>query len=544
MKKFYFLLIQGSFLVFLLMLCASKTYATTYYNKPNSDLADTLNWSTNLTGFGGIHPYSFGDPWDTFIVQNSATIPINIVLSFTGTLLTNGQNIIVDSIGAIEIDWGGILIPGPTDTIIGIGDAKICGNGIFGVTMSSGIDDLGKQYRIKKSTKNMDFMYRGTVGQVIVADTFFSLRINNPLGVTLSGNLLIEYAVYFISGVMKTTQTSLIILDSTAGLGYTTPTSYVDGPFRKMSIDTGISAGFYFPVGKNGIRRGMWIFCPQFTTNSFTIEYFNAMPNDTSAKPATISRISSKEYWNIEKSGPGTADVILDWDSLSGIKDDGSTVSIVRWNGFSWVDLSKTSYWADTVLMYGGIVKDGVDSFNTQFTFGTTSTNNVLPIKLLSFTGKLEGDDVQLNWSTATEQNNDHFDVERSSDGENFVKIGEVKGAGNSMNVRNYMFLDTHAESSILYYRLKQVDYDGKFSHSNIVVIKKKVSDVKVYPNPFSEKLTIVGQKPETSVSIVDALGREIFSGEVSTPINTVSWPSGIYFVHFENRRTEKLLKN
>jgi hypothetical protein len=98
--------------------------------------------------------------------------------------------------------------------------------------------------------------------------------------------------------------------------------------------------------------------------------------------------------------------------------------------------------------------------------FTTAASNNATtPVKLTSFTATAKAADAFLNWTTASEINNKGFDVERSVDGRTFESIGFVKGAGNSTRMLNYSLTDAKAfeKTPVMYYRLKQVDFDGNF---------------------------------------------------------------------------------
>ena len=105
-----------------------------------------------------------------------------------------------------------------------------------------------------------------------------------------------------------------------------------------------------------------------------------------------------------------------------------------------------------------------------------------LPISLTGFDASADDGSVMLRWSTATETNNDYFTLERSSDAENFTAIGFVRGAGNSNRNIEYVYTDASPLEGISYYRLKQTDYDGKFSYSKTVT---------VLTNPNSHPLSI-----------------------------------------------------
>lgn len=105
--------------------------------------------------------------------------------------------------------------------------------------------------------------------------------------------------------------------------------------------------------------------------------------------------------------------------------------------------------------------------------------NRPLPISLLRFEGKVQSDRVDLSWTTASEINNDVFILERSSDGTEFSEVTKVNGAGNSTEINEYQTADYFPLSGITYYRLKQVDFDGQFSYSDLIATYTKVK------NPF-----------------------------------------------------------
>ncbi len=114
-----------------------------------------------------------------------------------------------------------------------------------------------------------------------------------------------------------------------------------------------------------------------------------------------------------------------------------------------------------------------------------------LPVKLISFTGKVQNNGTLLNWKTASEKDNDFFEVERSTDGKNFQMIGKVKGNGTTTVEMGYSFLDAASVNGTVYYRLRQVDFDGKFEHTKIISVKSKAVaiqvEAKVYPNPTTD---------------------------------------------------------
>jgi hypothetical protein len=117
----------------------------------------------------------------------------------------------------------------------------------------------------------------------------------------------------------------------------------------------------------------------------------------------------------------------------------------------------------------------------------------VLPVELLSFDAKPVDDNVILNWSTASEINNNYFEVEKSNDGKKFKTFQFVSGAGNSTIQNDYSTVDESPSPGINYYRLKQVDFDGTISYSPIVAVEINSSNVfYVMPNPAIDKLELV----------------------------------------------------
>ena len=128
-------------------------------------------------------------------------------------------------------------------------------------------------------------------------------------------------------------------------------------------------------------------------------------------------------------------------------------------------------------------------------------------------------DQVILNWATASEENNKYFEVERSSNGAVFHKIGTVTGAGNSTATNHYQFIDKAPLKGASYYRLKQVDIDGKFTYSSIrrVNIDSKGFNYRILQNPVNDELRLnfEMEKPATlRIDIRDVNGRLLIKRE------------------------------
>ncbi len=135
----------------------------------------------------------------------------------------------------------------------------------------------------------------------------------------------------------------------------------------------------------------------------------------------------------------------------------------------------------------------------------------LLPIELTSFTAYCEPNSIHLSWQTASESNNDYFEIDRSVDAINFTTIGEIDSQnGNSSNIQNYYFDDKNLLNDDTYYRLKQVDKNGIFSYSDIVHLKCNIkneessSSINIYPNPTVDNLNIFINTPIESDAIIN----------------------------------------
>ncbi|OAQ40282.1 hypothetical protein A5893_04840 [Pedobacter psychrophilus] len=143
-----------------------------------------------------------------------------------------------------------------------------------------------------------------------------------------------------------------------------------------------------------------------------------------------------------------------------------------------------------------------------------------LPVSLTSFTGKKDNESIKLDWTTASEKNNSHFDITRSVDGKKFSSIGTMKGGGNSDAALNYSFADTNPLSGTNYYQLNQFDFDGNSAKSNIVAVESglKAADMTIYANQSSNevKLNIFSaNKTSGTINIFDLAGKRVFNKTV-----------------------------
>jgi len=227
-------------------------------------------------------------------------------------------------------------------------------------------------------------------------------------------------------------------------------------------------------------------------------------------------------------------------------------------NAFIQSPLLNTAFFAQDIYVYSVEVID-----NESGCTGVIASSNInvidcsiLPVELLLFNAEVVGKSVELEWSTASEFNNDRFEIQRSADVRNWETIGSVAGNGTSTVLNEYDYVDENPLMGVSYYRLKQIDFDGSFEYSWIraVEIFENPVDAKVvwYPNPARSNLIVNTNGLAVQwIMLTDALGRQVVIKDVSQlssstlNIDFETLPSGMYQISFigENfMQTDKLI--
>jgi hypothetical protein len=286
---------------------------------------------------------------------------------------------------------------------------------------------------------------------------------------------------------------------------------------------------------------------------------------------------SEKRTYTYDAQGRELTELIQTWNGSAWVNDTLTT------NTFTGGQLTKTleqiwdtgsSTWknqSQTSFTYNGdgslhqsveqIANEAYTALdnNSRSTFHYT-TDCVLPLTLLDFTAELAGKDVLLKWTTSEEINTSYFDIESSSDASTFQKKGTVKAANNSAKT-SYEFTDANPAglaSGKIFYRLRMVDINGKFSHSKIAVVglPPGANTFSVFPNVVKDNLFILYPRStgKAGVRIIDESGRQVYNQQVnmSQPlnqynVNVSSLKNGMYFVQLitnEGSKTAKFLKN
>lgn len=214
--------------------------------------------------------------------------------------------------------------------------------------------------------------------------------------------------------------------------------------------------------------------------------------------------------------------------------------------------------WYD--YLNGGTINVGATAYAFTLAPGEyhiyTKTSASLPVTMVSFTGKNEDHKNILSWQVASELNLDHYEIERSADGKDFLPVGNVKAIGSDQ----YSFTDEDAGAALLYYRIRSVDKDGKFGYSRVISIKTAYAawQVTVSPNPVQNGTSLYIRSPrqqQASFVITDISGRILYRRNVSVSAGSnqykidgmASFSKGIYMVAVicgSEKQTLKLIKS
>jgi hypothetical protein len=178
----------------------------------------------------------------------------------------------------------------------------------------------------------------------------------------------------------------------------------------------------------------------------------------------------------------------------------------------------------------------------------------VIPVRWVSFKGYRTSAGNQLTWTTATEENNSHYEVEHSSNGSVYTMLGKVASSGNSASVQSYQFLHGISTPGNHYYRIKQVDKDGNYTYTGVVLIRileKNSNSITIYPNPAKNTVFIgfenVPALPYT-IQLVSPLGQVLLTKTITQASNQEDLdisklPRGLYYLHIGDDK-QRILSN
>lgn len=378
-------------------------------------------------------------------------------------------------------------------------------------------------------------VFNGTTPQTLgdfsgASGSMKRLHINNPAGLTMGSDQDVT-GFRFVNGLINTNSETIIKLNASAdaeNMGH--DGSHINGPLI-VELSSG-SGDRLFPIGKNGKYRPVLLDNSSSSGESsdrFTAEVIEGAP-PLRTLPDGINKVSELRFYRITRNGNSGSDFMV---TLPYLGDDGvndpANLTILKDNGAgAWLNIGGTV----SGPVPGTIQSDEFNGFSDFVLANKTGGSNPLPVNWVSFTALRVQADAKLDWQTARERLCSHYGVERSSDGINFREIGN-EVCRNSQAQQTYRYLDLSPGKGTFYYRLRQVDTDGKFEYSPVRKVSfGEESGLRVYPNPAKGQLQIANISTHADIRLYDVSGRMVMqlrSGQPFTTLQIGHLPSGIY---------------
>lgn len=273
----------------------------------------------------------------------------------------------------------------------------------------------------------------------------------------------------------------------------------------------------------------------------------------TSARLSRVWRVSERDETNSSDVNVGGIDMTWDLSGLGLLISSEDDLQLL-------IDTDNDGVFSDETPIEGAVslggdlyqfenVPDGLTGLSNdrRFTLGISS-GITLPVELNYFTAhKTENKEVQIHWETLSEINNESFTIERSKNSAKWEDIAVIPGAGNSIDKLFYKFTDETPLELTSYYRLKQLDYDGSITYSNIVKVTfDSNSEIILWPNPVSDQLTIeINSLDNERFRIINSLGQDVSHSIESTNeknkiiLNVSPLKEGLYFLQSNSKFTK-----
>ncbi len=492
--------------------------------------------------FDGSGTQTISNTAGSAITFNALTLSGGSSKIFSGDVTVNGELILNDN--STSLSLGATTLTLNSDLTINDGAAISSGTSTIVLSGSS-------VQRISGSGASTSVTFNNlTVNNTTVGNSDIQLGVDAIVGGILD----------FQQGVIESTSSNQVVFNDNATVSYdgvaeTAPSgiatdgnSYAVGPVLKIGDDD-----FVFPIGDGArfARMGISSINTSSATDQYSAEYFFAsQANVADPKNGAIVRVSGLEYWDLtnENGHSGEPLVTLFWDAASEVTEPASLL-VAHYNGASWDDEGNGG---TTGVAAGGTITsaNNLSSFSPITLASSSAAENPLPVTLVNFSGIALNNNVELSWTTATELNNDFFEIQHSLDGIQFSPIGTVEGNGDSNELLNYNY--THANPALgdNFYRLRQVDFDGEDETLETIQVYNDFyydgMDVTVYPNPAKGEdvnIRIISGDSHTpfGLVIVDLDGKVIFEKtmEASTNldqklIKDITLKSGVYIATFK----------
>ncbi len=537
------------------------------------EYASSTNFQV-LAGISNIRAVKFSG-------SGTLTFSSNII-NVCEDLVIDGPTVVKESANALTVEGNLELISGTLQFSSSTSKITVEGNTILtGGTFTgfSGADITFNGNLTKTGTvftgNSSDFLFNGTGTQVINGSfSWNKLVVNNSGGGIdftsgTGGNMTISGSLTMTDGVITTSATNKITLGPSATKSGASIACYFNGPLLKQSIAA--SSTYTFPVGKGGRYAPIKISNVQTGSQNWNGEYFTSIVDATIPTTAAFDdedpgsgynalfKIQQNDRWNLTSSGSNTAFITATYGAHNAFPSS-DVIRVIWWN-------ASQSRWENQggiitgTSSSGSVASENSIGFSSQeFGLGN-APESLLPVDLLHFDATSTNKVVELKWSTASELDNDRFEIQKSNDGISFKTIGTVLGNGTTNELHHYDFVDSDPEPGINYYRLKQLDYDGAFDFSPLVYVIHELDNQKpiifnLYPNPtFNNKLTLSFESEvneQIQIQLVDLMGKIYFeqqvtgtNGEIEISPKAQTIAPGMYYLllnHIKGYTVQKVL--
>lgn len=363
---------------------------------------------------------------------------------------------------------------------------------------------------VLNGTSRQSILSTGDIAQEV------KLTVNNPAGIRLLSPLLISYQLELIQGKLYTSSTDLLSLGADAICYGGSSLSFIEGPMKKIG-----NTGFDFPLGTGGIYAPIGIGNGGLNTDEFLAEYKRANPQSApglgNTCQAPIHHISYVEYWTLLRTAGNSSRKIKLAVSSSSFAYNLPALVVARADNGQWISEGGNTHAAgmpSPPYATGTFISDAdIEEFGA-FTLGSTidQTQNPLPIKIESFTGRFNNGQSFLHWKTGVcPAAGLRFEVQRAGHDQLFGRLMDVYGNDTGCV---YQFTDNYPEKGENYYRLKLTEVNGEISFSKTIVVsdkRKPVSELRLSGIERDRlKVSVYSTPGNISFFIFDVSGRVV----------------------------------
>lgn len=519
-----------------------------YYSKSSGSLNALSTWGINPDG-SGVSPSSF---------SNSAT---------TYYVLNNGSP-------SISGDW---FITGANTSVI-FGDGINSSNFVIPTGLSFGVDSFYANNNFTLTIQGQIFtnkagFHTGSVAQYvlgspqnIIAASYGNLVVSGSTK-TILGNVTIKGVLAMFNNI-NCNGFTLTLGESTIQTGTLNRSSgTIIGNFKRwFAANTNSGASGLMPVGTASFYRPIQV---NFTSlpssgGALTATFISTNGGNagfplfdfTTSPIVQLTKSANAGFWRLTPTDGivgGSYTCTVTGTGFFGISSVSDLRLVRRNNSSSAWSLGGTSVLGSGTVAIPVASSTGITNMGGEFTIASDSTLNALPIKLISLYAKWNNNkEAEINWQTASEINNSHFEVEKLKDNE-WQLIGKVLGNGNTTVTNNYSWIDNSAQiGKLQYYRLKQVDYDGNYEYTKIVKLTEyanKANFINIFPLPMQNELQMQTNAIDESIILVtvyDINGKETLIVNNQNTLDVSSLANGVYTLKVvTNQQTyfEKIVK-